>query len=81
MLKIFLSVLPLLTLVLDMWLAFREQIGQLSNAYHKIRSQIKVLRVANTQALAAVRAKSTFLATMSHEIRTPLNGIMGMTRY
>jgi CheY-like chemotaxis protein len=28
-------------------------------------------------ALAAARAKSTFLATMSHEIRTPLFGIQG----
>ncbi|MBY0544511.1 MAG: response regulator, partial [Gammaproteobacteria bacterium] len=32
-----------------------------------------------SQASAASRAKSAFLATMSHEIRTPLNGIIGMT--
>lgn len=31
------------------------------------------------QALAAVKAKSEFLATMSHEIRTPMNGVIGMT--
>jgi PAS domain S-box-containing protein len=32
-----------------------------------------------TEAEAANRAKSTFLATMSHEIRTPMNAIIGMT--
>jgi signal transduction histidine kinase/CheY-like chemotaxis protein len=36
------------------------------------------LVLAREQALAANRAKSSFIATVSHEIRTPMNGVMGM---
>ncbi|WP_435257789.1 response regulator [Thioclava sp. FR2] len=36
------------------------------------------LRQSRSQAEAANKAKSAFLASVSHEIRTPMNGIIGM---
>ena len=46
----------------------------------ELRKQRDVLQRAETEARAAVEAKSRFLANMSHEIRTPLHGILGLAR-
>jgi signal transduction histidine kinase/CheY-like chemotaxis protein/ligand-binding sensor domain-containing protein len=45
-----------------------------------VRERTAELRASEQRALAASRAKSTFLATMSHELRTPLNGVLGFAQ-
>lgn len=46
----------------------------------QIKEAEKEIIEQKEKALAAVKAKSYFLATMSHEIRTPMNGIIGMSQ-
>ncbi len=45
----------------------------------RVEQRTQELEASREDALAAARAKASFLATMSHEIRTPLNGVVGMT--
>ena len=45
----------------------------------RVSERTAQLEASREDALAAARAKASFLATMSHEIRTPLNGVVGMT--
>jgi len=60
-----------------------DEIGQLSDSLHTMVTTLKVrIKEAEEQhaaAVAANKAKSTFLSTMSHEIRTPMNAIIGIT--
>ncbi|HEV7650833.1 MAG TPA: response regulator [Actinophytocola sp.] len=52
---------------------------ELSQMAEAVNASTEALAEARDQAVAASRAKATFLATMSHEIRTPLNAVIGMT--
>ncbi|RZJ18853.1 MAG: response regulator [Brevundimonas sp.] len=44
----------------------------------EMQEQARTLSDTRTQALAAARAKSQFLAIMSHELRTPMNGVLAV---
>jgi len=60
-----------------------DEVGRLAGALNSMVTTLKdLIREAEEQhaaAVAANKAKSSFLSTMSHEIRTPMNAIIGIT--
>ncbi|MDR0502962.1 MAG: response regulator [Treponema sp.] len=61
----------------------RDEVGQLAGALNSmvttLKDRINEAEEQHAAAVAANKAKSTFLSTMSHEIRTPMNAIIGIT--
>jgi len=60
-------------------LVLRDYVAQLEAAKKDLEKSLEDRAAALTEAAAANKAKSDFLAAMSHELRTPLNAIIGFS--
>jgi signal transduction histidine kinase/ActR/RegA family two-component response regulator len=58
--------------------AHRRAIQNLDQQAKALEEQADQLRQAKSEAEAASRSRTDFIATVSHEIRTPMNGILGV---
>lgn len=67
------------TILSDLNLKFLRSATHLIELIFERTKTHEQLVLALSESQAAVRAKSTFLATMSHEIRTPLNAVIGFS--
>ncbi|MBA5607797.1 response regulator [Duganella sp. FT3S] len=61
-------------------LAEQELLRHRNHLEELVAERTAALSAAVSEAKAANRAKSVFLATMSHELRTPLNAVIGFSR-
>ncbi len=66
--------------ITDIKLAEEELRRHRNHLEELVAERTEALSVAVTEAKAANRAKSVFLATMSHELRTPLHSVIGFSR-
>lgn len=58
----------------------KDEVGALARAFERLRIDANGRLIAEAErasAVAANKAKSSFLAVMSHELRTPLNAVIG----
>jgi two-component system, NarL family, sensor histidine kinase EvgS len=69
--------LPVVSALLSALLVFALLNRKLKEGIRRRNAMVLELATKRTEAVAATKAKASFLAAMSHEIRTPVQGILG----
>lgn len=64
----------------ELWDLTKKLVKQTEKLDAQVAKRTEKLERMASQAEAANKSKSQFLASMSHEIRTPLNGVLGMAQ-